>query len=407
MDITVTDTESGAACVLEVDDEETVGSLKHKAADALGFHTAHLSHLSLRVPGTDASIGSDETELSQSALQGGGTLYLAREPARIKSPHTYITRGPQSYTERYSIGSGIKSIAVTRCGRRAAFGCSMGKVSLYDTEAAELLWEHDTNERRAVLTMAFSLTDSLLATTCAQKAQVWCVARGTLLHRLSHSNMIVEGIGFAACGTYVVTGASDAVRMWDATPPPLGHEGSVAVQCHREFGGHTSRVSRVRVTRGGKILAAGRHKDIWMWDMQHDHPAQVLQGHTAVVTDLATADCGTLAVSTSWDRTNRVWDVDSGACLRVIPSDEVTSLCVAYGPSGPCMLALTRGSSEVSAWDLQTGRAVHTSVEPKSASVIAAPLDARHVFRWNRNCEVGSERRSIAVSALELSSLVD
>eukprot|EP01061_Rhynchopus_euleeides_P016317 TRINITY_DN2759_c0_g1_i5.p1 TRINITY_DN2759_c0_g1~~TRINITY_DN2759_c0_g1_i5.p1 ORF type:complete len:416 (+),score=104.15 TRINITY_DN2759_c0_g1_i5:64-1248(+) len=394
MDITVTDTESGAACVLEVDDEETVGSLKHKAADALGFHTAHLSHLSLRVPGTDASIGSDETELSQSALQGGGILDLAHEPARIKSPYTYSNLAN-------------KSIAVTRCGRRAAFGCSMGKVSLYDTEAAELLWEHDTNERRAVLTMAFSPTDSLLATACAQTAQVWCVARGTLLHRLSHSNMIVEGIGFAACGTYVVTGASDAVRMWDATPPPLGHEGSVAVQCHREFGGHTSRVSRVRVTRGGKILAAGRHKDIWMWDMQHDHPAQVLQGHTAVVTDLATADCGTLAVSTSWDRTNRVWDVDSGACLRVIPSDEVTSLCVAYGPSGPCMLALTRGSSEVSAWDLQTGRAVHTSVEPKSASVIAAPLDARHVFRWNRNCEVGSERRSIAVSALELSSLVD
>eukprot|EP01061_Rhynchopus_euleeides_P016313 TRINITY_DN2759_c0_g1_i1.p1 TRINITY_DN2759_c0_g1~~TRINITY_DN2759_c0_g1_i1.p1 ORF type:complete len:424 (+),score=89.97 TRINITY_DN2759_c0_g1_i1:64-1272(+) len=402
MDITVTDTESGAACVLEVDDEETVGSLKHKAADALGFHTAHLSHLSLRVPGTDASIGSDETELSQSALQGGGTLYLAREPARIKSPHTYSTCDPQPFTENVLI-----SIAVTRCGRRAAFGSSTGQVSLYDTEAAQRLWEHALYEGRDVLTMAFSPTESLLATTCAQKAQVWCVARGTLLHRLSHGMMTVEGIGFAACGTYVVTGASDAVRMWDATPPPLGHEGSVAVQCHREFGGHTSRVSRVRVTRGGKILAAGRHKDIWMWDMQHDHPAQVLQGHTAVVTDLATADCGTLAVSTSWDRTNRVWDVDSGACLRVIPSDEVTSLCVAYGPSGPCMLALTRGSSEVSAWDLQTGRAVHTSVEPKSASVIAAPLDARHVFRWNRNCEVGSERRSIAVSALELSSLVD
>jgi phospholipase A-2-activating protein len=74
----------------------------------------------------------------------------------------------------------------------------------------------------------------------------------------------------------------------------------------------------------------------------------VLTGHEGGVTSLALSGCGKYLLSGSWDGTARVWDVQSKACVHVLPDHE----------NGVCVIGLPNGTIVTGSTGKQVGNTV-------------------------------------------------
>ena len=98
-----------------------------------------------------------------------------------------------------------------------------------------------------------------------------------------------------------------------------------------------------------------------VWDVESGRCVRILEGHSSDIRAVAIAPDGRLAVSGGWDlveskdNTLRVWDVERGQCLHELPGHREGIRALAISPDG--RLAVT-GSSDFTlrVWDLGSGR---------------------------------------------------
>merc|ERR1712029_803262 len=69
------------------------------------------------------------------------------------------------------------------------------------------------------------------------------------------------------------------------------------------------------------ILTASRDKTIIMWSLTRDdasfgYPKRILHGHSGFVSDVVVSSDGQFALSASWDKTLRLWDLTTGLTTR-------------------------------------------------------------------------------------------
>ncbi len=87
-------------------------------------------------------------------------------------------------------------------------------------------------------------------------------------------------------------------------------------------------------------------------------PALVLEGHARAVFTAAISADGQRLVTGSFDKTARVWDLDTGAVIRVLEGHEDFIYAAAITPDSR---RLVTGSLDTTArvWDLETGAVIH------------------------------------------------
>jgi WD40 repeat protein len=91
-----------------------------------------------------------------------------------------------------------------------------------------------------------------------------------------------------------------------------------------------------------------------VWDLDSGDCLRTLKGHTSEVTGVALTPDGHYAVSASWDRTLKVWDVGSGECLRTLQGHTGWVTGVALTPDGRCAVSASQDHT-VRVWDLASG----------------------------------------------------
>lgn len=82
-----------------------------------------------------------------------------------------------------------------------------------------------------------------------------------------------------------------------------------------------------------------------------------LRGHADWVGRIAWSPDGQILASPSADRTVRLWDANTGGCLRVLKGHKGAVCCVAFDRRRGMLASV--GSGEVCLWDLGTGERVH------------------------------------------------
>jgi WD40 repeat protein len=167
-------------------------------------------------------------------------------------------------------------------------------------------------------------------------------------HSVQKGAATVRGLALSSRGDTLALCVKDEsgakpveLQLWD----PAG-EGPAAVIPDPPAG-----TSALTFTPDGKTLLATAGGVVQTWDVATRRPGHTLAGHVGGIRDLAVAPDGKTAVTSSTDRTARVWDLGTGKTRFLIEGDFFR---VAYSADGKLIAAAGQGYN-ARAWDAHTG----------------------------------------------------
>ena len=160
-----------------------------------------------------------------------------------------------------------------------------------------------------------------------------------------------------------------------ATGRPIAQHGSA----------HASPISAMTFSGDGfKLVTADVEGTIKIWEdarklTSKSAASMTLKGHEAAITHVGFSPAGKQLVSTSADKTARVWDMDhTGAAIRVLERSRAGCSVVRFSPDGQLIAAA--GGNSLRLWDAATGKLVRelsAADKGRIFSVAFSPTDNR------------------------------
>ena len=130
--------------------------------------------------------------------------------------------------------------------------------------------------------------------------------------------------------------------------------------------GHSSSVNSVSITPDGRYAVSGSaDKTLRVWDLETGRCVRILEGHSNAVNSITIIPNGRYAVSGSYDTTVRLWDFETGGGVRTRKGHAAGVNSVSITPDGRYAVSGSGGLGQLEdttlrVWDLETGRCVRT-----------------------------------------------
>ncbi|SRR6266404_345016 len=224
-----------------------------------------------------------------------------------------------------------------------------------DTSA--LLWNTETRKLVAALTghketvsrISISKDGNLIATTAGSVARVWD-NQGNFITEMSQHQWVINSVAINSLGTRIVTAGDieDTAIVWES--------------------------------RTGRILA------------RLDGSGGGCKPHSGSISDAVFSPNGHLIVTTSFDNTARIWNADSGRCLRELVGHQRSVSSAAFSPNGDRVVT-TSFDNTARVWDVASGkplailgqhlRAVTTAKFSRDGTLIATASDDGSARVWD------------------------
>lgn len=116
--------------------------------------------------------------------------------------------------------------------------------------------------------------------------------------------------------------------------------------------GHSNWVTQITTNRQfpDTVLSSSRDKTLIVWKLSHDeanygYPLKRLRGHGHFITDVVLSQDGHYALSGSWDKTLRLWDLNLCKTTRRFEGHNNDVLSVAFSPDNRQIVSGSRDKS--------------------------------------------------------------
>ena len=168
--------------------------------------------------------------------------------------------------------------------------------------------------------------------------------------------------------------------------------------------GHTHYVYSVSYSPDGrKIISTSEDKTIKIWDANTGSCLQTLTGHTNGVSSVLYSPDGRKIVSASGDKTIKIWDVNTGTCLQTLTGHTDWVLSASYSPDGRKIVSASKDKT-IKIWDANTGSCLQTLTGHTDAveSVSYSP-DGRKIVStsWDKTIKIWDANRGKCLQTLK------
>ncbi|KAK4684340.1 platelet-activating factor acetylhydrolase IB subunit alpha, partial [Tremellales sp. Uapishka_1] len=234
--------------------------------------------------------------------------------------------------------------------------------------------------------------DTLISASRDKTIRIWAVANGYCVKTFTGHAEWVRGVVPSDDCRWLVSCSNDQTsRIWDFTNGETkielrGHDHVVecavfapvnAYTSIRELGGLTTTPGDIRAKSVGSFVATGsRDKTIKLWDSQSGQCVKTLVGHDNWVRALVIHPTGKYLLSASDDKTIKVWDLATGRCSKTIEAHERFVTCMTWGRA-------VMGSSAANGnGNGNTGKLNGEKEEPRRINVLATGSVDQTVRIW-------------------------
>lgn len=323
--------------------------------------------------------------------------------------------------QRYLVlpNNSIRAAALSADGKRVAAGGSAGVVLLYDLDTKKLVYQSEPQPRFEGA-IAFSpgggrvaLGDGKAIRVLAFSAEAAPTvgAQPTEVRRFVGMERQAGALAVSPDGRRFAAVEPKGIRVWEvASGRQVG-----LLPCAGDY------VNRLAFAADGKTLvsAGGGYGnrdepfelDIRVWDVDTGKTVRQLKGHRLVVHAIALSPDGSRLLSGGFDRTMRLWDLNTGDELAVL-SHPGTVSGVAFTADG--RRGLSAGGGTVLLWDLENKREVRSFDKHPVTALFALP-DGKHALTatsdgtlrtWELETgrEVNAARTQVALERVSLSA---
>ena len=167
------------------------------------------------------------------------------------------------------------------------------------------------------------------------------------------SSMGLSNIGVFNILTAIYGALSKLAEFHDQQDDPL-----VSADCTASFSGHAGEVYTVATLPGGQMVATGSYdRTVKLWDIESGTCLNTFEGHTNMVRAVA-AVSPTMIVSGSRDKTVRLWDITTGECVQVLIGH--THRVRAVSAVSQSLVASGASDRTIKLWNVATGACVRT-----------------------------------------------
>ena len=233
-----------------------------------------------------------------------------------------------------------------------------GKLRLWDsaTQTCRLIEGHQGR----IWTAAFSPSGDLLASGGDdQTLRFWHLPSGRCLKTLRERSGPVRRVEFSLDGSLLATNSGDSsIQLWDVR----SLISSASVSRLRTLKGHTGRVYAVTFLPDS-LITGGEDQVLRLWDLNTGECLRIFSGHSryifAVAVSAAQPERPALIASSSNDQTIRIWNPQTGDCLHILEGQQGWIQAVAFSPDGR-LLASGSTDQTLCLWDVATGKLLKT-----------------------------------------------
>ncbi len=305
---------------------------------------------------------------------------------------------------------GVIGIAFSPDGERFATSDTKGDIQIWNAHTFTKLINCQAHQHWT-WAIAFSPDGQyLVSASDDHRVKLWDVATGEYLQTYIGHTFSVNAVTFSPDGQIIASSAQDStIRLWRTFPGNLspeiqtlaGHQGrvwSIAVspdgrtlvsggedltvrlwnvatgECLNEWEAHTAWVRFVAFSPDGRQIASASYdRSIKIWDVANIPDffeksgmfiptcLHTLIGHQQPVSAIAFSPDGQQLVSSSFDKTIKLWDTNSGKCVKTLLGHRNRIWTVAFHPNGT-QIASGGDDNHTKIWDLERGCCIKTIV---------------------------------------------
>lgn len=193
----------------------------------------------------------------------------------------------------------------------------------------------------------------------------------------------IAALAFSPCGKKIVSSNyTHIIQIWD-----------IETGKFQNLEGHTQTIWTVTFHPSLPIIASGSDDcTIRIWDSNTGECLKILQGHENWVLDVKFSKDSTILASGSFDRTIKFWNIESGQCLKTLQGHQDAVWSVSWSPDGR-LLASSGFEKIIRVWDTLTENCVHTlpghtkeiktvSISPNGQIIASGSFD-KSIRLWN------------------------
>jgi len=265
----------------------------------------------------------------------------------------------------------ISLIDISHNGQYIATGSGEKVIKIWDIDTG-LYLQSLSGHVSEINAITFSNTNQILATASVDRTvKIWDITTGKCLKTLQGRADFVHSVVFSKDNRTVISGSQHSINIWDIDTH----------KCISTFFGTKDWLSSLIVSQDERIIACANigNEDnfirIWQIDDLNNSvtesnqiPNRILKGHDDNIWSIAFNFDSTKIVSGSSDRTVKIWNPQTGQCLKTLSGHNRPVLSVAFSPDGNTV-ASCGGHSIIKLWNVETGECFQT-VQEKASYII-------------------------------------